>query len=82
VYELMERAGTADEIKSRIAELATAALDAYLDRRWDEAIGFYEKVLQLDAADQPSRLMLTRCRQYRENPPPGEWTGIHQLQDK
>jgi adenylate cyclase len=82
VYELMERIETAEEKKSRVAELTTAALDAYLIRRWDEAIGFYEMVLQLDAEDQTARLMLARCRQYREEPPPGDWTGIHQMQSK
>jgi adenylate cyclase len=82
VYELMERAGTAEEKITRIAELTATALDAYLNRRWDDAIGFYEKVLQLDAEDQASRLMLARCKQYREDPPPGDWSGVHQLQDK
>jgi adenylate cyclase len=82
VYELMAPVEAAEDKKSRIAELTTAALDAYLNRRWDEAIGFYEKVLQLDVEDQTARIMLARCRQYREEPPPGDWTGIYQLQSK
>ncbi len=82
VYELMDRVETADEKKKRVAELTTAALDAYLGRRWDEAIAGYERVLQLDAGDQAARLMLARCRHYREDPPPGDWNGIFELQSK
>ncbi|MCX5834348.1 MAG: adenylate/guanylate cyclase domain-containing protein, partial [Deltaproteobacteria bacterium] len=82
VYELMEGIETVEEKKSRVAELTAAALEAYLSRRWDEAIGYYEKVLQLDAEDQAARLMLERCRQYQEDPPPGDWTGIYHMESK
>jgi len=82
VYELMEGIETVEEKKSRAAELTAAALEAYLSRRWDEAIGYYEKVLQLDAEDQAARLMLERCRQYQKDPPPGDWTGIYHMESK
>jgi hypothetical protein len=41
VYELMGDRKTAGEKQVRIAEWTTVALDAYLAKRWDEAIENY-----------------------------------------
>ncbi|TFG55776.1 MAG: hypothetical protein E4H29_07745, partial [Deltaproteobacteria bacterium] len=63
VYELMGDRKTAGEEQVRIAEWTTVALDAYLAKRWDEAIENYEKVLRLDPGDTPAALMLVRSRE-------------------
>jgi hypothetical protein len=63
VYELMGDRKTAGEKQVRIAEWTTVALDAYLGKRWDEAIENYEKVLRLDPGDTPAAIMLARSRE-------------------
>ena len=63
VYELMGDRNTAGEKQVRIAEWTTVALDAYLAKRWDEAIENYEKVLRLDPGDTTAALMLARSRE-------------------
>ena len=58
------------------------AFDHYRNRRWDEAIAMYESFLS-DAAenpgrpgpDQPTTLMIERCKQYKASPPPDNWDG-------
>ena len=58
------------------------AFDHYRNRRWDEAIAMYESFLS-DAAenpgrpgpDQPTTLMIERCKQYKTSPPPDNWDG-------
>ncbi len=63
IYELMGSAATCGQKELRIAEFTTAALDACLSMRWDEAIANYEKVLLLDPGDRTALVMLDRCRQ-------------------
>jgi len=62
-YELMGERKSAGEKQIRIAELTSVALDAYLAKRWDEAIENYEKILRLDPVDPPATLMLARSRE-------------------
>jgi adenylate cyclase len=63
VYELMGDRKTAEEKQVQIAEMTATAFESYLEKRWDEAIANYEKVLRLDPGDPPAALMLARCRQ-------------------
>jgi adenylate cyclase len=82
IYELMAETGTADERMRTIAELAATALDLYLSRRWDEASACYERILALEPADRPAGILYERCRLFLENPPPGDWSGIHRIDSK
>jgi adenylate cyclase len=80
IYELMGDVTTAREMEIRIAERTTAAFEAYLSRRWDEAIRNYDEVLLLDSGDRPARLMMDRCRLHREGKLHGDWSGIHAIE--
>jgi len=51
------------------------ALDAYLQRRWDEAMPIFGECLALCPDDVPSRVMGNRCRGLRATPPPENWDG-------
>ncbi len=82
IYELFGEKENTDEQKVRVAELCATALELYLGRRWNEAMEHYKRVLELSPGDQPSIMMLERCRLYLENPPPDDWTGIHRIESK
>jgi adenylate cyclase len=82
IHELVGEKKNTDEQKVRVAELCTTALELYLDRRWNEAMENYKKVIELTPGDQPAIMMLARCRLYLENPPPDDWTGIHRIENK
>lgn len=82
IYELMAEMGGADEGIRTIARLAETALDLYLGRRWEDAGACYGRVLELDPGDRPSLILGERCRLYAENPPPGDWSGIHRIDSK
>ena len=62
IHELMGSASTCGKKELEIAERTAAALDAYLSKRWDEAIENYEKVLLLDPEDRAARVMLDQCK--------------------
>ena len=82
IYELMAEASAADERTFAIARLGEKALDAYLQRRWDDALECCRKILELNHGDEPARILMERCRRYRETPPPENWDGIHRIESK
>ncbi|MGZ3635999.1 MAG: adenylate/guanylate cyclase domain-containing protein, partial [Syntrophales bacterium] len=82
IYELLGEKKNTDEQKARVAELCATGLELFLNRRWNEAMESYKKVLELSPGDQPALMMLERCRLHLENPPPDDWTGIHRIESK
>jgi len=71
VFELLgERDGEAP--RPTHATRYEAAFEAYARRDFVAAIA----LLEPQADDPPSRVLLERCRAYRRAPPPPEWRGI------
>jgi adenylate cyclase len=82
IYELIADASEANERTRTIARLAGEAFDLYLGRHWSEAIACYDRILELNPDDQPSRILMERCRIHLEHPPSGDWSGIHRMESK
>ena len=40
-------------------------------KQWDEALGLFEKALEVLPGDGPSELFAERCRAFKKKPPPG-----------
>jgi adenylate cyclase len=70
VFELLGESGAETETTTRYEE----ALEAYLDRRFADAIAILEPQAE---SDGPSEVLLERCRAYVESPPPDEWNGVY-----
>lgn len=72
VYELI---GTLEEGASRVSVVRgyERALEAYLDRRFEEALEILTPQLEEDA---PSKVLAGRCAKMLEAPPPLEWDGV------
>jgi adenylate cyclase len=76
IYELLGKAKTVlppaeEQMLVRYAE----ALDAYRNRRWNEAEDQFGQAVSLYPDDGPSRLMGERCRMMRDKPLPENWDG-------
>lgn len=82
IFELMGEKKMLGEKEVHMAKFMEDAFAAYLMRHFDEAIRLYLAVLELDPEDQASKLMLARCRQFKENPPPSSWDGIFHSKNK
>jgi adenylate cyclase len=82
IYELMAEAAGADARILAIAGLAVEALEIYLDHRWEDAERLYGRILELNPDDVPAMILRKRCRRMRENPPPGDWNGVHRIESK
>jgi adenylate cyclase len=60
-----------------------AALDAYAERRWAEAIRLCEAAIAARGQpDRPALQLIGRCRRYQEAPPPADWDGLTTLETK
>jgi len=83
VYELL-----ADSWEN-IGERQKRALDEfdrgwrnYQNRRFSDAIDYFELALMSDPDDAPSKAFIERCEQYQSSPPPDDWDGIFVMTEK
>lgn len=68
--------------KEELLKNYNKGLELYKQRKWDEAIGFFQKALEIFPKDGPSGLYLERCMKYKENPPPEDWDGVFVMTTK
>jgi adenylate cyclase len=83
IYELLAAAETPlpEDLEVLLRDYA-AALAAYREQGWPEAVRLLEKVLAQRPDDGPSRVLLGRCRVFAESPPPAEWDGVFEATSK
>jgi hypothetical protein len=70
------------EDKKKILDFYNKGLALYKERKWDDARIFFEKVLEIDAEDGPSKLYIDRCEMYHNSPPPDNWDGVFTMTTK
>ncbi|MBI1779485.1 MAG: adenylate/guanylate cyclase domain-containing protein [Proteobacteria bacterium] len=79
IYELLGMAG--DDLPDWV-RLYEAGLDGYEDRRWAEAIQLFEAAIEARGADQPSEIMISRCRELLAHAPGPDWRPLVALESK
>jgi hypothetical protein len=74
-HEMMALAGapTKDELTACIH--FGEALKLYWERRWDNAIEEFQKVLKIIPHDAPAQSFIGRIKSYKESPPAESWQG-------
>jgi adenylate cyclase len=75
VYELLCEKKDSAPFESFV-KLFEEALAKYKQGLWDEAIGAFQKVLEVKSGDPPSLLYIKRCQELKEHPPEGTWDGV------
>ncbi|MFP8777611.1 adenylate/guanylate cyclase domain-containing protein [Hydrogenophaga sp. RWCD_12] len=78
VYELVGRKGEVPEARMAVLTDYEAAFTAYQQREFAAAIALLEQ----QPHDPPSKVLLSRCRQYLDQPPPPAWDGSFLLTSK
>jgi adenylate cyclase len=76
VYELLALASEGDAEAEALAADATSALDAYLARRFDEAIAAWDRVLARRPGDRAAATLRARSVGFAASPPGPDWTGV------
>lgn len=81
IYEL-KGYGVADERTSTLLEMFADGLKAYKNRQWEQAIKAFQEIVRLHPDDGPSQTYNTRCKEFMQNPPPGDWDGVFDMKMK
>lgn len=82
VYELLALTSDGDAASEALASDATAALDAYLARRFDDAIAAWDRVLAWRPGDRAAGMLRARAVQLAASPPGPDWTGVSVATEK
>jgi adenylate cyclase len=82
VYELVSEKGQEPFEFDELHKMYDHAIDLHLERKWNEAIETFEKILTRWPNDGPSKTYLKRCQEYIHNPPPEGWDGRYILTHK
>ena len=82
VFELVSEIGKEPHGWNELAAMYDHAIQLHLDRQWDEAIATFEQLLTRWPDDGPSKTYITRCNEYKLNPPPEGWDGRYILTHK
>lgn len=69
-------------LKVAVCKSFASGLQAFEQRRWEEADAFFSQTLKMDRLDGPSKFYLALCRQYRKAPPAKDWNGVVHLSEK
>jgi len=81
LYELLAFASEAPRYADLLARFA-AALAAYRQRHWDEAIESFEALLARYPDDGPAHELLKRSHEYRREGPAADWDGVYVMKTK
>ncbi len=82
IYELLGLREDVGPDTAEFVERHARALDSYRNRRWEEALELLHEGLRQRPDDGPARVLIGRCRQYREAGPDEGWDGVHRLSGK
>ncbi|HYL86924.1 MAG TPA: adenylate/guanylate cyclase domain-containing protein [Candidatus Angelobacter sp.] len=87
IYELIGQAGQAsvygapEEVRARLEHFQEAR-SLYCQRRWAEAQGCFQAILDKWPEDGPSRAYWKRCQDYLFDEPPTGWDGVFTMTHK
>ncbi len=77
VYELISGSFEGlDVVKRDLLALYADGLSKYRERDWKRAAAIFERVLQVDPDDYPSKMYLGRCKMLEVVRPPADWDGV------
>lgn len=83
LYQIICPKGKEKDHHADFVDRYEKGLDAYLQRSWDAAIGYFNEAQQiLNSSDKSSKLLIERCRTYKITPPPPNWDGVFTRQTK
>jgi tetratricopeptide (TPR) repeat protein len=66
----------------KVLENYNEGLKLYRERKFNEALKYFEEALKLKPDDGPSKLYVERCKMLIDNPPPEDWDGVFTMTTK
>jgi adenylate cyclase len=81
IYEVFPDNAAHQPLKS-VLKTFNDGLMHYYARQWEQALAFFQTVLQTRDGDRPTLELITRCRHYMNNPPEADWDGSWEMHSK
>jgi adenylate cyclase len=75
VFQPLGEKGKITKIDKKAKALFEDGLKSYRIRRFEEAQRIFERVVEINPNDQPSRIFIARCKELMEAPPT-KWDGV------
>jgi adenylate cyclase len=82
VHEILQNSALPSVFQIEVQRSFASGLQAFELQCWDEAGRFFQKVLEIDAQDGPSKFYLKLCRELRQAPPGSQWNGAVHMTGK
>jgi adenylate cyclase len=82
IYELVAQKGALDAQTMTLHAVFAEGLAFYRAQRWDEAQAAFERALQIDPNDGPSRVFVDRCPKLAGAGLPADWDGVYEFTSK
>lgn len=79
---IYEPAGFSPGMDEAMVERFNAALALYRERKWHEASARFSELSVQLPEDQPCKIYIERCAYFIQNPPPEEWDGVFNRDEK
>ena len=87
IYELfgdvaeLQANGTLVDARVRLREFVEAR-KLYRERKWEEALNAFQKIVERWPGDGPSIVYLKRCEEYQADEPVSDWDGVFVMTHK
>ena len=79
---IYEPAGFSPGISEATIEQFNAALVLYRERKWHEAQERFTSISRQLPEDRPCKIYIERCEYFAKNPPPEDWDGVFNRDEK
>jgi adenylate cyclase len=76
IYELLREEDISIRWDEQFLKHSQEGLKRYRYREWSNALAAFEKALTLFPNDITTRLYITRCEMFKEDPPAADWDGF------
>ena len=70
------------ETKRDMLELYNRGLELYKRMNFKEALKIFQKALEFEPSDGPTKLYISRCTELCKNPPRPDWDGVFTMTTK
>ena len=86
-YELIGEPEDMDDNLAKLLEIFHKGLDCYYNQEWDKAIELFKASNELEDMHEgrkknPSLVFISRCEEFKKNPPDKDWGGVYSLTSK
>jgi adenylate cyclase len=65
--------------KDLIIDVYTYGLELFKQRKWNQALHEFRRILRYFPSDGPARVYTLRCLEFIQNPPPDSWDGVFEF---